>query len=147
MAKLAAAGTDIQLLNGSIYFWIARGWLDDIPAVRGPDTIVPSRPGRTKRNRVADRFTVVLNGQLRGSTPAGLLTLQLAMAAIWDPTIDPWDLVADDEYKGLASGQTATIAVRTLNIIPSANPTDVLQKYTWELECIADPPAWVLAGP
>lgn len=151
MAELAANATDIRLADGSRYFYIVRGWLDDIPAVRGEDDDAPGRPGRIQGNRVAQLRRIILQGQLKGSgateaaAQASFLALVQGMATLWDPTADPWNLVAGDLYRGLAAGQTATIAVRTVNLVPSHEFNGFRRTYSWELECIANPPAWVLA--
>ena len=145
MAELTFRGVDLRRADKSVWFWIERGWFDDIPTVRGVDTTVPGRAGRTRRNRKADTRPLLLNGRLKAATAADFLALVQEMAAIWDPTLNPGSLVAGDQYRGLASGQTATISARTVNIAPDPAQTPFHRKYSWQLESIANPPAWVLA--
>lgn len=151
MAELAADSVDIRTSDATIYFYIVRGWIDDIPAVRGADSILSGQAGRFARNRVADYRRVLLAGQVKGTgatealARASYLAKLESLQGVWSPTASSWDLVVDDEYKGLASGQTATITVRTINVIPAADSNGFRRAYSWELECITDPPAWVFS--
>jgi hypothetical protein len=145
VAELAADGIDLRRADGSVHFWIARGWLDDMAVVRGKDTIVSSRPGRTARNRVKDFRRIMLSGRVQAATPAAFLALILELDDVWTAARAPWNLVAGDEYRGLAAGQTATIAVRTVNLIPAPALTEFGRNYSWELESVANPPEWTIA--
>jgi len=63
-------GTDLQAADFGVFLELVRG-LNEPPAVRGVDLIVPSRAGRIVRNRVADALTIELRGYVMGTgTPA-----------------------------------------------------------------------------
>lgn len=151
MAELAADGHDLRRVNGSVYFWIVNGWLDTSAEVRGQDSVVPGLEGRVVRNRQKDRRVVEIRGQIDGShvTPTGadaafLALLQELQPLLFDRSADPWPLVAADGYKGLGVGETATISVRTINIVPDATQLSWRRIYSIELECVASPPDWVI---
>jgi hypothetical protein len=151
MAELTKGGVDIRRSDVKIYFWITRGWLDDIPSVRGVDALVVGTPGRLTGNRLADTRRLLLNGQIKGAgatealAQADFHALLSSMLTVWDPDGDPENLVVADGYRGLGVGQTATISVRTVNVIPAGEFNGFRRKYSWELECVSDPPAWVIA--
>ena len=66
---LTFSGTDLQTSDFGIFLEIVRG-LNDSPAVRGVDLIVPSRAGRVVRNRVGDVLTIGLHGYVMGNGDA-----------------------------------------------------------------------------
>ena len=144
MAELVFRSVNIRRTNRSIYFWIADGWIDAIPAVRGVDTVVPGRHGRTERNRMKDYRRVVLNGSIKAATTAAFYALLQEMDDIIDPSLAPADLVVADGYKGLGGGVTATLVARTLNFIGEEQETELHRLYTWELECTENPPEWTI---
>ncbi len=145
MAELTHRTVDIRRANGSVYFWLARGWIDDIASVRGVDDIIPQASGRDVQPRRKDVLRLELQGQIKAATEADFLALVLEMSAVWDPTLDPGPLVAADGYRGLAIGETATRNARTINVVPGSRQIGTHRLYTWELECVDSPPEWVIA--
>ncbi|HEX5013021.1 MAG TPA: hypothetical protein VFV72_02595, partial [Candidatus Limnocylindrales bacterium] len=57
--------TDLQQADLQWFFEIKRG-LDEVPSVRGKDSIVPALAGRVERNRKNDVLSIVLEGFVRG---------------------------------------------------------------------------------
>lgn len=147
MAELAANGHDLRRADRSVYWWIVRGWLDDSAEVRGEDDIIPSAEGRLTRPRLGDSRRLEIRGQIAGATDAEFLTLVQELAPmLFDRSADPWPLVAADGYRGLASGKTATINVRTVNITPDPGLLSYRRIYAVELESVDSPPEWVLSS-
>lgn len=117
---LTYRGMDIQNTDG-IFLEIIRG-IGEVPEVRGVDLVVPALAGRVVRNRVADRLSIILEGFVRGvgggsgsthdedSDRSDFATNRAAFRALFDPTLDPGDLVAT-----LEDGSYQHIAARTLN--------------------------------
>jgi hypothetical protein len=67
---LTFSGTDLQTADFGVFLEILRG-LNERPAARGVDLVVPSRAGRIVRNRVGDTLTIELRGYVMGTgTPA-----------------------------------------------------------------------------
>lgn len=56
---------DIQEDPIGIFLEVVRG-LNELPKVRGVDTLVPARPYRIARNRVADELVIELRGYVAG---------------------------------------------------------------------------------
>lgn len=146
MTELEFDSVDLRRADRSMRFYIANGWLDEPPDVRGVDTTVPGRSGRTRRNRVRDVRTVVLNGLLEAQTWEGLLSMELELASVWDPTADPAYLVVTGPYLGLEDGETATLLCVTVNVAPGEVTSPFMRKYSWQLESIDSPPDWVIEG-
>lgn len=140
---LTYRGSNIQDLDG-IWLEIVRG-LNEGPAVRGVDVVVPAAVGRQVRNRVADNRTLELRGWVRGVAGydeaddlEAFATQRTTFGALFDPTLDPGALVAT-----LEDGSTVTIDARTLNsvweqVVPSFHRVSV------ELESVD--PEWVAGG-
>lgn len=128
--------TDIQEAGFGIFLEIVRG-LNETPAVRGVDYVVPSSDGRHVRNRVADVLAIELRGIVSGATAAAFRTKSLAVRALFDPEAEPADLVATLEGSG-----TATIAARTVNSVWDQITPD-LAAVSIELESVA--PDWAFA--
>lgn len=152
MAELTGGGLDLRRSDGSVWLWIARGWLDDPADVRGVDTVIPGKEGRTARDRKRDFRTIELRGQIvgQGATEAAadadyLALVQALNPLFFDLTVAPWALVAGDLYRGLGVGQTATINVRPVNVVPAANQLTWRRAFTFELVSIDSPPEWVIA--
>lgn len=110
---------DLQLADFSIYFWVEVG-LMETPQVRGEDTVVPNRAGRTEGNRRNDILTIVLNGQITSDplevtladARASWRTKMLAMRTLFASNRSRAPLVAI-----LEDGSSATIMARPLNIV------------------------------
>lgn len=110
---LTYGGTDIQDLRG-IYLEIVSG-LAEPPSVRGADTVVPGRPGRIRRNRVADTQPIELRGWVCGdgdgeaAQRADFATNRAAFRALFSPTAGDRVLSCT-----LEDGSTATINASAL---------------------------------
>lgn len=50
-----------------------------------------------------------------------------------------------DGYRGLGAGGTATLAVHTVNVMPTPQVQETRRLYSVRLESIANPPEWVIA--
>lgn len=110
---------DCQRADLSIHLEIVTG-LDDVPAVRGVDTIVPGLTGRIPRNRVADVLAIELAGWVQGGTGAsteaarrtGYRNAVDAIQAAFDPSLDPGTLEVDTE-----DGETRVVSARALTLV------------------------------
>ena len=154
MAELTADSVDLRRADGSVWWWIQRGWLDDPAMVDGDDDTIAQAEGRVPRGRKRRVKRLELRGQVKGlgATPTDADAAFLARigeldGALFNLAADPWPLVVADQYRGLAAGQTATINVRTINILPDAGLLSHQRIYTAVLESVDSPPEWVLAGP
>lgn len=117
---LTYRGTDIQDLDG-IFLEIVRGLVEPVE-VRGVDLVVPSSAGQIVRSRVGHRLSIGLRGWIRGvdtTNPinesgdrSDFATNRAAFRALFDPTLDPGQLVATLEDSSVQS-----IAARTLNVL------------------------------
>jgi hypothetical protein len=138
---LTYRGTDIQDPDG-IFLELLRG-LRERGEVRGTDRVVPNAAGQVPYNRVAHRRVIHLRGWVvgTGATDAARKSDFVANAAaydaLFDPTLDPGELVAT-----LEDGSTATIDARTLpgDIWDHAGPVAAIVDV--ELESVD--PDWVV---
>lgn len=122
--------TDIQAVPG-IFLEIAQG-LDELPEVRGVDTVVPSLPGRVAGSRVLDRLSILLEGVVTGATESDYRASMLALRALFDPTLALRDLVAT-----LEDGSTATVSARSVSIA-AARTSRWSSTVSVELEALSD---------
>lgn len=142
---LTFRGSDLQRADFSIFLEIKRG-LNEIPEVRGVDTVVPGLTGRYFRNRVADKRTIELVGFVSGydSTPSETADRRdfrhrvEELRALFDPTLDPGELAAD-----LEDGGTATIDARATNIVWN-QVAPSLHEVSVEMESVD--PEWIVEG-
>jgi len=140
---LTFATVDVQDSDFGIFLEIVRG-LNESPAVRGKDTVVPGRLGRIARNRIDDVLPLELRGIVmgNGSTDA----LQRAdfragvniIRALFSPSRAPAALVAT-----LEDGSTATISARPLNLVWAEDVASLSASVSIELESVD--PDWVIA--
>lgn len=145
MAELAFKGTNLRRADKSVWFWIVHGWLDEQVEVEGEDAEVSLRHGLDPNPRWKRRRPVELRGRLKAGTPAGMLTLQQEILTLFDPTVRG-ALVVADQYKGLGSGQTATLSSVLPLAVTGADPyIGTHRLYTVTMESIAVPPEWVIA--
>lgn len=132
--------TDIQDVPGGIFLEISRG-LNEPPSVRGEDTTVPGRAGRSEGNRVNDILGLELVGLVWAGddaiTPAEILaayrTNQRAARAMFATNSERGTLEAT-----LEDGSVWSIEARPLNAIWNEGPT--FAKPSIELEGYDD---WV----
>jgi hypothetical protein len=114
---LTFRGVDVQRSDFGLFLEIVRG-LDELPEVRGKDTVIPGLAGRMYRNRVVDRLPVELRGMVVGNgvdeaaQRSDLRTNMDFTRALFDPTLAPGDLVAT-----LENGALRTIVARPLNLL------------------------------
>lgn len=134
LVGLTYGGTDIQRADFGIFLEIVRG-LNEPPTARGIDYTVPSRAGKSVRNRVADALSIELHGYVMGILGGGgerenYRASMQAARALFDPRAEPADLVAT-----LEDGTTKTIAARTLNWAVS-EPAVAVAEVSIELESV-----------
>jgi len=139
---LTYGGTDVQQNPIGIFLEIIHG-LNEVPSVRGVDTVVPGLAGRIARNRVTDVLTLELQGMVAGNGSdeatqrEDFRDLVTTLRALFDPTVTA-TLVATPE-----DGGTWTIAARTLNIIWN-QIVPSLAMVNIQLESVA--PDWTIAA-
>jgi hypothetical protein len=142
---LTFRSVDIQRADFSIFLEVAKG-LNELPEVRGKDTIVPGLTGRYFRNRVADVRQIELVGYVSGFDALDAEQANRRdfrhrveeLRALFDQTQDPGELEA-----ALEDGGTATIDARATNIVwdqiaPSLARVSVQMEST--------DPDWVVQG-
>jgi hypothetical protein len=114
---LTFRGVDIQRGDFGLFLEIVRG-LEELPEVRGKDTVIPGLAGRMYRNRVVDRLPVELRGMVVGNGAdetaqrSDLRTNMDFARALFNRTAAPGPLVAT-----LENGATRTIVARPLNLL------------------------------
>lgn len=139
---LTYRGSDVQDEDG-IFLEIVRG-LTEVVEVRGQDLIVPAREGQIVRNRVGNRLVIELRGWIRGvgsgetGDRADFAANRAVFRSLFDPRLDPGDLVAT-----LEDGSEQTIAARTLNVI-SDQVVPSFVNVSVELESVS--PDWTVTG-
>lgn len=130
---LNANGLDLHLTMG----------YSEHASVRGTDVVIPNIAGRYVRNRIADVRTLRLEGHVSALTPEEWRIATDTLMALCDPTLDPGELVMTSPYLGLASGVTATINARVVNVVGGPIIAGKLfQRWSIELESVD--PDWVL---
>jgi hypothetical protein len=138
MADLTYRGTDIRDVN--IHFDVVRGYAE-LPSVRGEDTIIPGKAGRTVRARKKDRRVIELRGYIQATTAATWRTKTDTAMALFDPSLTPGALVITTPYLGLGAG-SKTVQARTLSVVGGQIVASRFQLWTIELEAVGDPPDW-----
>lgn len=114
---ITADGVDLTRSDGKIIFRITRG-LDEVPEVRGTDTIVPSLQGRIPRDRRLDRLIIEAEGMVMGTGAdesaqrADFVSSMEAIRDVMNPVQDPYVLSITRE-----DGTTRTIMARPQNIV------------------------------
>lgn len=117
--------------------------------VAGKDRNVPRRPGMIVRPRFPKRRTLTARGRVVGigATPtarwAAWRVATDAMFAVMDRSLDPGQVVVYAPYLGLATDKTLT--ARCVRVTPGAinGGSDPAQRWSFELECVTDPPNWL----
>lgn len=137
-------GSDLQAANLTIFLEIRRG-LNEVPSVRGRDTVVPVLAGRIARSRVVDVLAIELYGLICAdptiSDPdlaaASYYANWASVRALFASDRDPANLVAT---VGLAD---QVISARPQNIITVREQPGVFAIVSIELEGLGD---WAAAG-
>ncbi len=139
-------GTSLVTLVGTqprIVLRCTRG-LDDLPRVRGRDTIIPATAGRTARNRVRDIRIIELIGFVAGTgaTDSAQMTdfrnAIETLRALLDPTAAAQSLVIALEDAG-----TATITARPRNMLWGDDRLATFRALSVEFEAVGND--WVIA--
>lgn len=138
-------GVDLQRSDLQWFLEIERG-LDEVPSVRGKDTVIPGLAGRLEQNRRNDVLSIVLTGFVqadpsltdvddrRASFRSNVATIRSLFASDRDRA----DLVAL-----LEDGSTQTISARPLNIIGGTYIGSEYRALSIELEGYDD---WTPGG-
>lgn len=151
MAELAFFKTpttsDLRRADDSMHFWLVHGWVDEPATVRGEDGTIALAHGVKPNPRWKKVRKVTLRGRLKAASLSAMLALQQELLTIFDLT-ERGSLIVGDEYKGLATGQTATLAgVLPISCNADDSQTEYHRLYTVTLESGANPPEWEFAGP
>ncbi len=112
-------GEDLQLPDFTLFLTIIKG-LNETPAQRGEDIVIPRRAGRTEGNRINDILSIVLAGQATGgpttddrpTNQSEYRTMMLYVRTLFRSNRERAALVAL-----LENGSTATIQARPMNIL------------------------------
>ena len=124
---------DLQQPDLQWFFEIERG-LDEVPSVRGKDSIVPAADGRTERNRKNDVLSIVLLGFVRGAPDAvdqdaSYRENLASIRALFHSRRARATLTAT-----LEDGTVQTISARPLNIVPGRTVAPRFRTLSIELE-------------
>lgn len=147
ITALTFDSTELMRADG-LYLTMKKG-LGEIASVRGSDQIVPGRPGRLVRARMADTLRIELEGLVGGKAdamvpltePASYYALVIELVALFDPSKDPAVLSCV-----LPDGSTATINVRTIPpLLWDETIAGRLANLNVELESVD--PAWSIVPP
>lgn len=142
VSDLTFDSTDLQPSDRSFVLWIARG-LNNVPAVRGQDIVVPHLAGQVVGNRKADKLPIELVGWIlaNGVTPSiiagAFRTIVESLKAVFDPTLDPRVLAAT-----LEDGSAAAINARVTALVIEEKVTSHVASISVAMESID--PYWVI---
>ena len=133
-------GDSVQLDDFSIYLNVKTG-LIEMPAVRGEDTIVPGRAGRSEGNRVNDIISVVLAGVVmadptlddQDDSRANFRTRLRTVRELFASNRSRADLVATCE-----DGSVWTLSARPMNIVTTTLIDGAFWEGSVELEGYGD---------
>jgi hypothetical protein len=129
-------GDSVQEDDFSIYLSVITG-INEVPAVRGADTVVPGRAGRSEGNRINDVLTIVLAGVVMGTTRAIHRTRMRSLRTLFASNRSRMDIVAVAE-----DGSVWTISARPMNIVTTTEIEGVYWEGSVELEGYDD---WSIA--
>lgn len=118
---LTFGGTDVQQNPIGIFLEIYRG-LNEVPSVRGIDTVVPGLAGRIARNRVVGVLAIELRGMVRG-TGNEIETVTITGG----PTSGTFTLTfAGQTTSGIAWNASAATVQAALEALSNVAPGDVV---------------------
>ena len=145
LVGLTFKGIDLQPSDLQWFFEIERG-LDEVPTVRGKDTIIPGLAGRFEQNRRNDTLSIVLKGWVRADPTiddledrrASYRVNMLAIRTLFAPDAARGELVALVE-----DGTSQEIMARALNIVGGRYVGSEIRVLSIELEGYDD---WLGAG-
>ena len=143
--SLVANGVDLTRSDGRILGRVVRG-LNEVPEVRGKDTLIPSRSGMVPRNRKLHRLVIEWEGHVMGdgATEADqredFRDLMDSLRTLMNPVLDPYELVITVE-----DGTTRSITARPINLLPGPDdlPSYRAVSLQWESVDAAD---WGVTG-
>jgi hypothetical protein len=144
IVALTFSGTDLQPSDLHFFLDIFVG-LNELPEVRGQDTLIPDQIGLQPRNRKATRRYIELRGFVRGAGAdeeaqrGDFRDTMDALQALFDNTLQPDELVAVCE-----DGTTRTIDARPLSILMGTEPLPSYRSINVALESVD--PNWVVTG-
>lgn len=132
---LELGGVDVQRPDLDVFLQLSEG-LDELPAVRGQDDVVPFRTGRVPRPRYGDHRRLVLDGWIAGAAgsdaAASYRAYVDAIKAVLDPTRDA-DIVL---RATLEDGSVRWIYCRPRTVIPGERMGDAARLVSVELEAL-----------
>jgi hypothetical protein len=115
---------------------------------RGRDDIALGRPGRVRRNRLADRRVIRLNGWTRGigttieERRESWNDAEAELLALLDPSMAPGDLTVLAPYLGLVGGSLTIEAVGLNWLAGDVLGSMSFRRWSIELEAVGNPPDW-----
>lgn len=157
MTLLAGGTLELQDPDNDVFFEFLEGGLDGEMVYRGDDWTIPAKVGIDYMPKVADHWPVRLKGWVAGAPGAGAgesyLSRFSAVAALFNPGHDPFDIVADENAEGiggrLGAGEIATITVVAIRIV--GPPAFADRWRDLEIECRsisgAAGPGWSFGSP
>ena len=133
---LTFKGVDLQPADMQWFFEIERG-LDEVPTVRGKDTIIPGLAGRFEQNRRNDTLSIVLKGWVRADPT--ITDLDDARASYRQNMLTIRTLFAPDAVRGelvalVEDGTSQEIMARAMNIIGGRYIASEMRVLSIELE-------------
>lgn len=136
LVGLTYADIDLQRSDLQWFFEIERG-IDEVPTVRGKDTVIPGAAGRFEQNRRNDTIQIVLRGFVQAD-PA--LTDTLDRRASYRANMTTIrSLFAQDRLRAelaalLEDGATRTVSARPINIVGGREIASEFRELSIELE-------------
>lgn len=153
MARLEHSGVELQRISTGHDVWfefVDGGPSDAVFTVEGMDHVIVGKSGRFVGSRRADVLPIILVGWVegQGTTHAekreDYFALMDELSAVWSPDLDPSPLVAYSPVDGVPDGLQATLNARFLRRTGPTKEGEFFRKMTVYLECVDDPPVWVL---
>lgn len=120
---------------------------------RGKDDVVPGRPGRYRRNRVADQRLILLQGWTRGegedaaSRRESFDAAEATLGTLLSPSDDPGVLLVIPPYMGLSGASQSILAVVSNWTVGPVEGSLSYRRWSIELEAIGNPPEWTEQSP
>lgn len=155
MPRLTHAGVELQRPANNYNVWFdfsVGGPADAVYVVRGEDAVIVGKPGRFVTTRKPDHLVIILAGWVEGQGAThtakreDYLDLMAELSAVWDPALDPSPLIVSAPVEGLGTGMTATLNARFLRRTGPPKVGEFFARMTIYLECVDDPPMWVLGS-
>ena len=128
-------------------------WLDlwnpfEPAETRGEDLVIPEKPGQTPMTHLKHRLVLELRGVVKGvgGTAAerseSFYTASEALRAVMEADLAPGTLSWVSPYLGLPSG-SQSLSARCVDAIGGEITNRMsLQRWTFRLVCVDDPPEW-----